>query len=52
MVKIRRSCPYKSHNRNQEQSCTEDDLCPECWMDKDLEENEEMYQAMADVDLE
>jgi len=49
-IEIRSECPYPSFNERKSRSCTEDNLCPTCSMDKDVEENSEMYEAMADVE--
>lgn len=51
MVQVREECPYKTLNKKQERGCSDSNLCPHCWMDKDVDENKEMYEAMA-VDLE
>lgn len=48
-VEIRPTCPHPDFNRKKGRSCTDDNLCPTCWMDKDVEENSEMYEAMGDV---
>jgi len=28
--------------------CTDDNLCSECWMQRDVEQNPELYAALAD----
>lgn len=46
---IRPECSYREMNERAGRSCRDGDLCSACWIDKDVEENKEMYQAMGDM---
>lgn len=50
-VEVRQECPLYALNRRKGNSCTEDDFCSACWMDKDVEENSEMYMRQHQIDL-
>lgn len=48
-VEIRPACPSRAYNRKKGRSCTEDDLCTICSMDRHVEENSELYAAMGNI---
>ena len=47
---VRDECPIPVINRKEGNNCVEGNLCAECDMQKDVDENPEMYNAMAEVD--
>lgn len=45
---IRPNCPYKGLNLSLERGCTDETPCLQCRIDRDIEENPELYDALAD----
>lgn len=47
-VDIREDCVVASFNRKRGVSCTDDDLCAECWMENDVAQHSRLYEVLAD----